>query len=151
MTTEKEKLLNNTYEKFMEIGLSITPRHDMLDELAIDKIMGFGSAVDEKIFSINGLKKLIDTQEKLLEGVKVDWKRNGLLRYIAADENTAVFADDITGTFKVDNESLEIYLRFSAVFEFINGKWMVVHWHGSKPENVERDRKSTRLNSSHRH
>ena len=48
MTIEKEKLLNDSYEKFMEIGLSITPRHDMLDELAIDKIMGFGSAVDEK-------------------------------------------------------------------------------------------------------
>ena len=47
MTAEKEKLLNDSYEKFMEIGLCITPRHDMLDDLAINlssiiKIVKFG-------------------------------------------------------------------------------------------------------------
>jgi signal transduction histidine kinase len=61
---------------------------------------------------------------------------NPLLKRIAADGNSAVFSDEIFLTVNVGGDDVEIYLRFSVVMEFIKGKWVVVHWHGSKPEYV---------------
>ncbi len=135
--TEKEKLLNASYDKFMDIGLSIDPSLDDLEELAVVDVMGFGTAVDEKLFTLSALRELLITQEKLLKGVATKWERTLVLRRISADGNSAVFADDIIGTMMVENETMQMYLRFSCVMEFIDNKWMLVHWHGSKPENVQ--------------
>jgi len=135
--TEKEKSLNATFNSFIEIGLGIENNYHILEELAVDDIMGYGTAVDEKLFSLSALKKLMITQEKLIEGVKVLWERTPVLRRISADGNSAVFADDILGSMVVENENMQMYLRFSCVLEFIHDKWQMVHWHGSKPENVQ--------------
>jgi signal transduction histidine kinase len=134
---KKEKLLNDTFNTFIEIGLGINRDYSILEKLAVTDIMGYGTAVDEKLFSLSALKKLMITQEKLIEGVPVAWERTPVLRRISADSNSAVFADEITGTMAVENENMQMYLRFSCVLEFIENKWLIVHWHGSKPENVQ--------------
>src|SRR5690606_32626106 len=41
---------------------------------------------------------------------------------------------------QMESENLEMYLRVSVVLEYTNGKWLVVHWHASKPENVESEK-----------
>src|SRR5690606_10194796 len=56
------------------------------------------------------------------------------------DENTAAFADEIYLTIRAGEEIMDMYLRFSVVLSYVNGHWKVIHWHGSKPEQVESDK-----------
>src|SRR5690606_22637954 len=58
-------------------------------------------------------------------------------RYISRDENTAVYADDIFLKLISKTQTIELYLRFSVALVYRDDQWFIVHWHGSKPENVE--------------
>ena len=51
MTPEKEKQLNDTYQKYTE-ALVQSMHIDSLDEFIVEDMMGYGTAIDEKIFSI---------------------------------------------------------------------------------------------------
>jgi signal transduction histidine kinase len=137
--SNKEQLLNEVYNNFFDIALCINLSFDKLDEIVINDHMGFGTAIDEKLFSLDDVKKLALNQLRLLQGVTVAWERSTLFQRISADGNSAIIAEDIVGHIKVDNESMQMYLRFSCVLEYNNNKWMVIHFHGSKPEDVLSD------------
>ena len=94
MNSEKEKLLYSTYEKFLGQGLGRT-NPDKIDDIVSQEIMGFGSTVDEKIFGIEGLLKLIKIQREQTAGLDMIWEIEPVNRYVNSDENLAVFADDI--------------------------------------------------------
>ncbi len=133
----KEKLLNDTFDNFMEIGFSDSLPLNMLDEIVTEDVMGFGTTIDEKIFSLSGFKELLERQREQSKGMQLQSKINPLLHRISADTNSAVFTDDLILTITAGDETMEIHLRFSTVLEFRNEKWLVVHWHASKPENVQ--------------
>lgn len=138
MNALKEKLLNDTYEKFMEVGLiSDYLPLNILDQILVEDVMGFGTTLDEKIFSISGLQELINRQREQSKGLQMQWSISPVKHHIAVDGNSAVFADDVSIAFTVNNETIKMDLRFSVVFEFRKDRWFVVHWHGSKPENIE--------------
>jgi signal transduction histidine kinase len=136
MELSKERLLNETYVRFMEIGLNSPEDLGDLDELVSPDLMGFGTTVDERMFSIADLKGLLDRQRVQSEGLSVKWSLHPVFRKVMKDENSALFVDDVHLLVTVNEETIQIDLRFSLVFEFINYKWMIIHFHGSKAEQV---------------
>jgi signal transduction histidine kinase len=136
MEFEKKKLLNETYQKFMETGLNNPESLDILDEIAASDLMGFGTTIDERIFSVSDLKALIVRQREQSQGLQVLWTRNPVLQKVLKDENSAVFVDDVILEITVNEETISMVLRYTCVLEYLADKWVVVHFHGSKPENV---------------
>jgi signal transduction histidine kinase len=139
MESSKRKLLEETYRLFMDAGFSkISP--DILEDISDDHIMGFGTTLDEKIFKVSGLRELLERQKKQSEGISMHWDIKPLHRHISADENMAIYADDLLLHISAGSDNLEMYMRFSIVLEYKNEKWVVVHWHGSKPKDVESEK-----------
>ncbi len=132
----KEKLLNDTYQKCMDVALRSIHPINILDEVVAKDIMGFGTTENEKIFSVSDFRNLIKTQREQGEGIQIVWNILPLHRQLSADGNFAVFADDIYATFSVNDETTRIDLRLTVIFEFQDNKWLMVHFHNSKPENV---------------
>jgi signal transduction histidine kinase len=136
MNPSKEKLLNEAYQKFLDIGLSIDSSMDNL-EVYIDKdVMGYGTTLDEKILSFSGFRELMHRQREQSEGLQMEWKLNPVLRRVLPQENAAVYADDILLKITMAHETVEMRLRCSVVMEFKKDTWVVIHWHASKPEAV---------------
>jgi len=139
MDTKKKSALLLAYRQFMEAGLN-SERKAPLDQFVDEQVMGFGTTVDEKIMGIKGLKKLLAIQKKQSQGLDMKWKLKPFSHTITPDENTAVFADDLYLKVVAGKEKLQMYLRFSAVLNYSGNRWRVIHWHGSKPENVESEK-----------
>jgi signal transduction histidine kinase len=139
MDGQKEKLLHETYGHFLNTCITTDISLSTLDEILVHDVMGFGTTIDETLFSSSEFLALIERQREQSKDMQITWRFDPQLRRISGDENSAVFADDLTVTFVINNETLEIFFRFSAVFEYIDRKWKVVHWHGSKPEYVQSD------------
>ncbi|WP_416377670.1 nuclear transport factor 2 family protein, partial [Algoriphagus persicinus] len=138
MESEKRKLLDSTHQAVLEMGIGgkmTVP----LSEIVSTEIVGIGTAIDEKIFGIHEVEELLKRQKEQTEGIEVDWNFNMLDIHISPDENTAVIIDDIFLKIKTDQE-LEMYLRFSIVFEYVGDKWVLIHWHSSKPEQVKSEK-----------
>jgi signal transduction histidine kinase len=136
MNPSKEKLLNEAYQKFLDLGLSIDSSMDNL-EVYIDKdVMGYGTTLDEKILSFSGFQELMHRQREQSEGLQMEWELNPVLRRVLPQENAAVYADDILLKITMAHETVEMRLRCSVVMEFKKDTWVVIHWHASKPEAV---------------
>lgn len=140
MDTTKEGLLNKTYNDFLDIFINDDLPISYLDIIAAEDIMGFGTTLDEKVFTLSGLKVFAQRQRDQSVGIQVDWKISPLVHRIAEDGNSAVFNDDVSISITVNNEIIEMPMRLSVVLEYIEDKWLVVHWHASKPENVESEK-----------
>ena len=63
MNDKKEKLLNDTYQKWIHTSLYDLPL-DAINDFVNPKIMGYGTAVDEKVLSITDYRKLIKYTKK---------------------------------------------------------------------------------------
>ena len=137
MDIDKQTLLYETHQKFMETGLNSPESLEILDEIAASDIMGFGTTIDERIFSLGDLKNLIKRQKKQSHGIDMNWTSNSVLKRVSKDENVAIIVDDIILELTFNNDTLKIFLRYSSILEYQSGKWIVIHFHGSKPENVE--------------
>lgn len=131
----KSELLNNTHQKFLKIGLCILPIED-LEEIVIEDYMGFGTTADERMFSLTDLRNLILRQKEQSAGIQISYDIKNIYNRLSSHELSAYFADDITVCIKMGNEDIQIQLRFSCMYEYMDNKWMAVHSHGSKPENV---------------
>ena len=132
----KEKLLQETYEKLIDVGVFGNHSLDIMDEIVARDIMGFGTTADEKILSSSELRALFTRQREQSKDIEIRWNVQEFNHRISADENSAVFADDITFMVIVDKETIPMKMRFSIVFEFVKDRWLAVHFHGSKPEHV---------------
>lgn len=137
MRKEKEQSLNQAYQEFIEIGLNIRPIIDELKHLIDPKIMGFGTTEDERIFSSQEFFDLIKRQEEQATGIKLEHQIKPVHRRVLNGENSAIYVDDMIMRITTDSDQFEIKMRFSIVFEYQEKKWIVVHWHGSKPEEVK--------------
>ena len=95
MTAKKEKLLNDTYHKWMQTGLYDLPldgAYDFVDS----KIMGYGTAIDEKVLSISDYRELINTQREQAVGIDMSIEITPVFRSVSNKEDSAIFVDEIT-------------------------------------------------------
>ena len=145
MKSEKEKLLNSTYQNFLQISLADLSL-DGLDDILDQNIMGYGTALNEKIFSISDYRDLISRQRE--QGKEIEMKHDftPVLRKKGEDGNSAVFVDEVTLTMTANGEKHELFLRVSSVLEYIKEKWVVVHFHGSKPEYTDGEKDTWHIN-----
>ncbi|MDP5081350.1 MAG: nuclear transport factor 2 family protein, partial [Winogradskyella sp.] len=138
MERAKRKLLEQTHQTIMEVGLE-SSNPELLINLASPNIVAFGSTTDENIFGIDDLKALLKKQKAQSLGIEIKWKLNNLSSHISKDENNALFVDEVNLNIKTEEDSIEMLLRFSLVLEYVENKWIMVHFHTSKPEQVENE------------
>ncbi len=132
MNAKKEKLLNETYQKWMQAGLYDLPL-DNINEFIDPKIMGYGTAIDEKVLSISEYKQLINRQREQAVGIEIVPKITPIFRSVTNKEDAAIFVDEINVQMIIDSEKHELFLRITTLLEYIDSNWIVVHWHGSIP------------------
>ncbi len=140
MNAAKEKLLYKTYQKFLDVSFSDKLPLEILDELVVEDVMLYGTTLDEKLFAKSGVRELFRRQREQAKGLQLKIVCTPVFRRIADDGNSAVIADDILTSITINNEIVEMYVRLSVVFVYEHNKWLVVHFHGSKPENVESEK-----------
>ncbi|MFN8357789.1 MAG: ATP-binding protein [Spirosomataceae bacterium] len=131
----KIELLHTTHQKFLNMGLCILPM-DGLEEIVSAEYMGFGTTADERMFSLTDLRNLIIRQKEQTTGMEISYDIKNIYNRLSSNELSAYFADDITVNIKMSDDDIQIPLRFSCMYEYMDNKWMAVHSHGSKPENV---------------
>ncbi len=116
MNAAKEKLLYKTYQKLLDASFGDKLPLDVLDDILVEDVMGYGTTVDEKIFAKPGVRELTRRQRQQTKGLKMQLVYTPVFRRIADDGNSAVIADDILMSITVNNEAVEMYVRFSVVF-----------------------------------
>ena len=132
MNDKKEKLLNDTYQKWIHTSLYDLPL-DAINDFVDPKIMGYGTAVDEKVLSITDYRKLLNTQRKQAVGLDMSFEITPVFRSISNKEDSAIFVDEITVSIIVNKNKQGLFLRLTTILDYIDSKWIVVHWHGSIP------------------
>ena len=141
MNIQKQQLLNETYKQFIDYGTGVNDKDPAaLKKIVDEKLMGFGTTIDEKILSVDQFLELLRIQKEQSKGLVLKWEIKPVSHYTSEDENTAVFADDLFLKIGTGSEMVEMYLRFSVILVYQQNKWVVIHWHGSKPENVESEK-----------
>lgn len=140
MSSEKLQALENAYERLMAISLSQVPLEG-IEDLVDPNVMGYGTTVDEQVFDLKGYMELIRNQEKQAADANLEFQfdREKVHRRISPEEDTALFVELIKATINSDQISSEFEARFSALLEYKNSEWRLVHWHGSIPSDTEND------------
>ncbi|SDB19688.1 His Kinase A (phospho-acceptor) domain-containing protein [Flavobacteriaceae bacterium MAR_2010_188] len=137
MEDSKLKLLNETYDKIIDIGLVGNGVAEDLDDVIAKDFHGFGTTSDEIIRSINELYQLVKTQREQSEGLEFSWDFKPFDRRISKNGDFAVYSDIIHVGIIAGEEKVCFEIRFTAALEFLDNRWVLVHFHGSKPEKVE--------------
>ncbi len=73
MDKKKQKLLEQTYQKFIQIGID-GDDPSIMNKLVDEKIIGFGTAIDEKVIGSQELIKLLENQKKQARGLELSWR-----------------------------------------------------------------------------
>lgn len=137
MHAGKEKLLQKTYQNIKDLMLNGDLPINFANEVIADSCTGLGITQDEKIISLKNFKKILQRQKKQSIDLEMQGDFYPLFRQFSRDENVAIFADEITATLWSEDETIQIRVRLSLVFEFQEPNWMLIHFHGSKQEYAE--------------
>jgi signal transduction histidine kinase len=149
MTVEKEILLNEAYQNLIRVSLTETgPLTDGIEEFISDDFMGYGTASDERVLSIADYRIMLMRQREQAAGIEMDFHLTPVFRRIAADENAAVFVDDIVILMTAGEEKHQLFFRISMVFEYTGNKWKAIHFHGSKPGENEAEKDTWHLDEA---
>lgn len=140
MSPEKEKELNQAFEKLMAISLNQVPVEG-LEELVAPNVMGYGTTIDEQVHNLEEYIALIKEQEEQAKeaGLIFSFERKEVHRNYFANDNSALIVLHIVATISSEKIKNELFFRFSSVMEHIDGNWKLVHWHGSIPSDSEND------------
>jgi signal transduction histidine kinase len=136
MTREKEKLLNDTLDKAVNIGFGLES-DDYIEDVFAEKLMVIGTAVEEKYTSLDGVRKLIRMQKEQSQGMEVSFTRKEVYRDLPSNGNIALIVEEIEVSIKIKEDTMGFNTRASAVLEFKNEQWKLIHWHVSKPDHVQ--------------
>ena len=136
MNSEKERLLNETYDKFMKVSMNKLPG-ELLDGIIAENIMAYGTAIDEKLLSIQDCRDLVERQLKQGSGLKFKHERIPETTIISPEEDSAIFVEELNLTLKSNKDSHRLFLRITTALEYFDNKWKVVHFHTSKPDNTK--------------
>jgi len=138
MTDEKRNLLESVHSEFFNIMLNDFA-HERLNDIVIDDVMGYGTTIDEKIFDLAGLQKLAMLQKEQAKDLEIHISSNPVHRKITDDGNVAIYVDEVLISMVIADGKNEFNARVSTILEFQDGKWKIIHWHGSKPVESEGD------------
>lgn len=134
---QKEQLLNETHTRLTDLGFGALNDLDLLDNMLAKEIMTIGTAQDEIYFTIEETRGMVKRQKEQAEGMNMTYQRKELYRYYSPDSDHSIIVDMITLFLEVNNEKIEISFRFTTVYKFLNSAWKILHFHASKPDNVE--------------
>ncbi|MGF1557005.1 ATP-binding protein [Paucihalobacter sp.] len=132
-----EKDLINTYNLwvkcFMEDALI-----DQFDVIASPKIMGYGTTSEEKVFGIDEVKALCLLGHEQRQHLKdYNYSLEIVSKQYSNLEKCAVIVAEIDLGYTYDTIKTAFKLRISTVLFHEDGRWKIVHWHGSVPVETE--------------
>jgi len=136
MTQERENLLNAIYQKGLDIGFGLLDEPDLSKYFA-EKLLIIGTARDEVFDTIKGLQGLIDIQKEQGAGFDIRFEQAPVFRSYLAHDTVAIIVENIIANLSVDGNHTSFSMRCSSVLEFQQERWKFIHWHVSKPDNVE--------------
>ncbi len=139
MEKKKRQLLEHTFQTFMEVGMG-NLNYDILTDITSKDFVGFGTAIDEKLFGLAAVQKLIQRQIEQGKGLEISFETDTLDIHFSQDENTAIYTNDVVIQIVTGSDTIEMYVRVSMVLEYMEDKWKVVHFHTSKPEQVQSEK-----------
>ncbi|HAD33563.1 MAG TPA: hypothetical protein DCF44_03565, partial [Chitinophagaceae bacterium] len=105
-----------------------------IDQYFAEHVKGFGTAEDEKVKSLKEVRQLIlngRNQSRKFSSFKV--KKTTPYHPCHSSEDTVVFVDEFTFTIKSGIQKIQSNLFFTSVFQYNNGKWKCIAFHGSMP------------------
>ncbi len=138
MAPEKLLKLNDAYQKYIELGMFDFPI-DASHEFVMENVMGYGTNLDEKIFSFSELRELVLKQRQQAAGIEMRVDRNPVFRKITSDENATIIVEEIKITMLVSGMEHKLDIRLTTALEFIDKNWKVIHWHASVPVVADAD------------
>jgi len=139
MSKTKDILLEETYDKFIHIALSNGPVVGW-DNIIDPEIMAYGTAVDEKYFTIKETRDLIIRQKEQLKTFDYyEYKLKPVYKKMTDSGNFALFITEVDLTTGIKNEHNTLPLRLSTILEYRNSTWKIIHWHGSIAEHIAGD------------
>lgn len=140
MMDTKKDLLHQTHQRIFELiftgDLSVKEAGQILDP----GISGFGTTWDEKVLSVKDYLTLTNNIRGQLQNYRLEWNSKPFSYRMLANETVAILCDDVKFySPNPDGETIEMELRYTGVYEYSGNKWLLVHFHGSKPEYVDSD------------
>ncbi len=145
MSKTKEKLLKKTYKKFLQISNNKLPP-EILDNIADVNIMGYGTAIDEKINSLSECRDLVVRQKDQSAGMKFKHEIIPGIMRISPDGDSVIIVDEMKITINANGHSHQLFLRITTVMEYAGNKWRVVHFHTSKPDGTKGEADTWHIN-----
>ncbi len=133
----KEQALQETYDYYWMSALDSSYPLDRIEEYYAKNIMGFGTPIDEKLFSIDDMLALIIRQREQSAGIEMSHVIKPVFHSVIANGNAAVFVDELIIAMNIGSNKHEIFLRNTIIMEYLNSRWKIVHFHCSTPVNVE--------------
>jgi len=138
MASKKQDLLTKTYNEFYDIVL-YNAGLERLAAIVAEDVMGYGTTIDEKIVDLKGLQELIIQQSIQGKDIKMDFDITPVYRQTTSNGDLAIYVDEVKINMQLSDGVNEFSVRISTILEFKNGIWKVIHWHGSKPVEIEGD------------
>ncbi len=138
MASKKQDLLTKTYNEFYNIVL-YNAGLERLAAIVAEDVMGYGTTIDEKIVDLKGLQELVIQQSIQGKDIKMDFDITPVYRQTTSNGDLAIYVDEVKINMQLSDGVNEFSVRISTILEFKNGIWKVIHWHGSKPVEIEGD------------
>lgn len=138
MNREKKIELEKAYNAFID-AMKLEFPVNRLDEFVIPDVMGYGTTIDERVFDYQGLLDIIEMQKQQSDSIQFNMTLTPVHRKITGDGNSAVYVDEVLVSMKLEEGLNEFTARVSTVLDHVDGKWKVIHWHGSKAVETEGD------------
>ncbi len=133
---EKElDMVYNTFIKVCTMEMDLTH----LPDVVVEDITGFGTTVDETIHGIAACIQLIENQISESRNATFHFIRHHLRKRMLAGGLAALFVEEGVIKLQLPDGKVEFPFRISTTLERIDGRWKVVHWHGSTPVMSEND------------
>jgi len=145
MPAIKEELLKKCHKDFLELCFGNLSLEEVKNQVS-EKITGFGTNINEKIQSLDAFISLLKLQREQSAGLIMDFRYSPVSKTLFAQNTAAVCIDEVMLTMTIEENILELSVRISSVFEFLNDHWWVVHFHGSLAQGVEGDQDTWTVN-----
>ncbi|HMB40579.1 MAG TPA: nuclear transport factor 2 family protein, partial [Balneolaceae bacterium] len=140
MTAEIPQELTEAYEKAISYIFHLMPISEMdIDSVIAEDTMIYGTTVDENIFGLDDFKKVMDIQAEEMKGLDISYERNPVSQYYSDDGKTGIFVEEVKLIVNTGEAVSEDSVRMSFVMEKTDGSWKLIHAHGSKPVDSEKD------------
>jgi signal transduction histidine kinase len=130
MNAYRSKRLQASYDMLVNVALRNYPIEEFEDSID-DQFMGYGTASDEKIYGLEGFRFLVERQRKEVEGLKTEIKQDPVKLETYADNQVALVVEELEILMNIDGEINNLTFRLSSLFEWVEKRWMLRHFHGS--------------------